>query len=68
MGYGVGQERGADTALLIYIYMHRSSGQKGNQCVGYGSAAKLASSHLNIIQVCALRICLGAMKTTPVYA
>lgn len=52
MGYVVGQEREADTALLKYMCMHRLSGQKGNQCVGYGSAAKSASSHLNIIQAC----------------
>lgn len=46
MGYVVGQEREADTAILKYMCMHRLSGQKGNQCVGYGSAAKSASSHL----------------------
>lgn len=36
--------------------------------VVYGSAAKTVLSDLDVIQTCALRICLGAVKTAPLCA
>lgn len=56
---------GADikTALLFYKSYIRSIIDYG--CVLYGSASKTLLNRLDVVQNKALRICLGAMKSTP---
>lgn len=61
-----GVEWGASRPALrtIYTGLIRSIFDYG--CIIYGSAAKTCLSKLDVIQNQALRICCGAVKTTPV--
>ena len=63
-----GLEWGADFASLKYIYivLIRSQIDYGN--IIYRSAAKTILAGLDVIQAWALRICLGAVRTSPVCA
>ncbi len=62
-----GLEWGARFSALKYIYiLIRSKLDYG--CTVYGSAAKSVLTELDVVQARALRICLGAIRTSPVCA
>lgn len=63
-----GCDWGADRQLLINIYRAclRSSVDYG--CVVYGAAAKTILGKINRLQYRALRVCIRAVKTTPINA
>ncbi len=63
-----GLEWGTEISSLKYIYVALIRARIDYGCVVYGSAAKSVLSKLGVIQACALRICLGAVKTAPVCA
>ncbi|MGL5427583.1 MAG: hypothetical protein ACRDAS_06690 [Cetobacterium sp.] len=64
----VGTEWGAnrDTLMMIYRGIIRSNIDYG--CMAYGSAAVSILKKLEVVQAKALRICGGAMRTTPLNA
>ena len=63
----VGYDWGADIALkAIYTGLVRSVLDYG--CVVYGSAANTSLRKIDNIQYQALRVCTGAIKTTPTAA
>ena len=61
-----GAKWGADMSSLrtLYVGLIRSVLDYG--CVAYGSAAKTHLGKLDVIQAQALRICSGAVKTSPI--
>ncbi len=59
---------GADTAVLKNIYTALTPSRLDYGSVVYASAAKSVSARLNIVQSQALRMCLGAVRTSPVCA
>ncbi|XDV52299.1 hypothetical protein PO909_021042 [Leuciscus waleckii] len=63
-----GSEWGASRAASknVYIALIRSVLDYG--CIAYGSAAKTSLKKLDVVQAQALRLCCGAVKTTPVAA
>lgn len=62
-----GKEWGAERdSITIYQALIRSTVDYG--CMIYGSASESLLKKLDRIQYRALRICLGAVKTTPVNA
>ncbi len=64
----VGRDWGGDrnTLMMIYRGIIRSNIDYG--CMAYGSAAPSVLKKLEVIQAKALRICSGAMRTTPINA
>ena len=60
--WGAGQE----TQLMIYRAMIRSRLDYGSLC--YGTAAKSSLKKLEVVQAKALRVCCGALRTTPIPA
>ena len=63
-----GSTWGADqvTQIMIYRAMVRSRIDYG--CLCYGTAAKTHQSRLDAVQAKALRVCCGALRTTPIPA
>lgn len=51
---------------MLYIGLIRSILDYG--CIAYGSAAETQLKKLDVIQSTAMRVCLGAMKTSPISA
>ncbi len=64
----LGLEWGADYQSLKYIYVSLIRSRIDYGRVVYRSAAKSLLARLDIIQAKALRLCLGAVKTSPVCA
>lgn len=60
--------RGARFSTLKYIYIAIIRSKLDYGCTVYGSAAKSVLTELDVVQARALRICLGAIRTSPVCA
>ncbi len=63
-----GLEWGACFSALKYIYIALIRSKLDYGCTVYGSAAKSVLTELDVVQARALRICLGAIRTSPVCA
>lgn len=63
-----GVKWGADFTSLKFIYVALVRSRLDYGCVVYRSAAKSVLDRLDIIQNQALRICLGAVRTSPICA
>lgn len=59
---------GADVASLKYIYIALIRSRLDYGSIVYGSAAKSVLADLDVIQARALRVCVGAVRTSPVCA
>jgi len=57
---------GADCATLLKVYRSHVRSKLDFGCVVYGSARKSVLESLDRVQNAALRICLGAFRTSPV--
>lgn len=61
-----GLDWGASFSALKYIYIALIRSKLDYGCIVYGSAAKSVLTELDVVQTQALRICLGAIRTSPV--
>lgn len=57
-----GLEWGASVSALKYLCIALIRSKLDYGSVAYGSAAKTALAELDIVQACALRICLGRLN------
>lgn len=62
----VGTEWGADVVYLKQIYIYLIIARMEYGCLVYGSAARSVLAELDIVQAKALRICIGAVRSSPV--
>ena len=63
-----GKEWGADLASLKLIYTYLIRARIDYGCLVYGSAAASVLAKLDVVQASALRICTGAVRSSPVCA
>lgn len=59
---------GADRNLMLMIYKAMIRAIFDYGCLAYGSAAKSILAKLDVVQARALKLCIGAFRTTPIPA
>ena len=63
-----GCEWGADRGSMLMIYRATIRAAIDYGCLAYGSACKTVLTKLNVVQAKALRICSGALRSSPIPA